>query len=179
MKKVTKAAVAAGAAGALLLGGAGTFALWNGSGEVDAGSVSTGHLNLNVSPAGTWADISTDAVSASFVPATDKLVPGDTVTYTQTVSIDADGKNLKGTLVVGDLVDGTTPLPSGVSVGVVPAVDPLNADLSVDESTVTFAKPGSYDVDVTVTVAFAKNETESTDQTIDLGKLTLSLNQVR
>lgn len=48
MNKATKGAVAAGAAGILLLGGAGTFALWEDNASITGGTVSTGHLDLAV-----------------------------------------------------------------------------------------------------------------------------------
>ncbi|MHA7304939.1 alternate-type signal peptide domain-containing protein [Arthrobacter sp. TMN-49] len=86
-----KAAIAAGAAGALMFGGAGTFALWNGSGDVSAGTVTTGHLLLDTAAAGVWQDVSVPATPVAFNPATDTIVPGDIVEYKQTVTIDADG----------------------------------------------------------------------------------------
>ena len=44
MNKLVKGAVAGAAGIALLLGGAGTFALWNASTNVSTGSISTGTL---------------------------------------------------------------------------------------------------------------------------------------
>lgn len=181
MKKVMKAAVAAGAAGALLLGGAGSFALWNDIGTVDAGTVTTGSLTLDTTAAGVWADVSPDAANATFVPATDKLVPGDTVTYTQAVTIGADGKNLKGALTVGTLAAVPTALEGQVSVVVAPTAA---AGVTIDGDVVSFAAPGSYTVPVTITVAFAAGTPGSTADTtmgeaIDLTALTLTLNQVR
>ena len=92
MKKVTKATIAAVAAGALLLGGAGTIALWQQSETVDAGTVNTGHLALTVDNNGVWTDISDGGAGVPFDPATEQIVPGDVVAYTQTVQIDAEGK---------------------------------------------------------------------------------------
>lgn len=46
MNRTTKGAIAVGAATLLLLGGGGTFALWNTSQQVDAATVSSGELSL-------------------------------------------------------------------------------------------------------------------------------------
>lgn len=182
MKKVMKAAIAAGAAGALLLGGAGTMALWSVDTDIDAGTVTTGHLTLDATATGVWTDTSADAATTDFVPATDHLVPGDTVTYAQTVTIGADGKNLKGELTVGTLDAVPAALADDVTVTV--AAAPTDPNLTVVGSVVSFAEPGSYDVPVTITVAFAAGTAGSTadttmDTPIDLTALSLTLNQVR
>lgn len=178
MKKVAKAAIAAGAAGALMLGGAGTLALWTSDTDVDAGSVSTGHLTMQPAAAGVWADASADAASTAFNPATDHLVPGDVVTFKQDVTIGADGKNLKGTLTETGLAGGTV-LPADVSVAV--AVDKSAVGVSQDSGTgvITFGAAAEYTVPVTVTITFAESAAGSMDAPIDLGALTLTLNQVR
>lgn len=98
MNKLIKGSIAGAAGIVLLLGGAGTFALWNDSVAAAGGNVQSGVLTvaLNGSPA--WADASTDKTSTTWVPGTDKLVPGDTVTYTQNFDVVATGKNLKANL---------------------------------------------------------------------------------
>ncbi|PYI37601.1 hypothetical protein CVS30_14465 [Arthrobacter psychrolactophilus] len=182
MKKVMKAAIAAGAASALLLGGAGTYALWNGTDDINAGTVTTGHLTLDATAAGVWSDASTDAANTTFNPATDRLVPGDTVTFEQTVSISAEGKNLKGALEVGTLNAVPVALAGQVSVDL--AADATAAGLSKVGNVISFAAPGNYDIPVTITVTFDAGTAGSTpvgtmDQALDLGALTLNLNQVR
>jgi len=47
MNRNAKGAIAVGAATLLLLGGGGTFALWNTSSTVEAGTVESGHLTLD------------------------------------------------------------------------------------------------------------------------------------
>ena len=186
MKKVMKAAIAAGAAGALLLGGAGTMALWNDSKTVDAGTVTTGHLRLTTDAAeGVWADESADDANADFDPAIDHIVPGDTVTYAQTVKIAADGKNLKGALTVGSL-DTAIPADLAGQVTVRVAAAPTDPKLTVTGNEVTFDEPGTYDVPVTITVVFDKGvlgavPTPAAEMgaDIDLTALNLTLNQVR
>lgn len=178
MKKVTKATIAAAAAGVLLLGGAGTIAKWTATENINAESVSTGHLKLDATEAGTWTDISSDAATTDFVPAEDRLVPGDTVVFKQTVTIDADGKNLKGELTASELTGGAA-LPTDLSVAV--EVDGSAPGLVQDTGTgvITFATEGSYTVPVTVTVTFDKAATGSMDASVDLGSMALTLNQVR
>lgn len=183
MKKVTKAAVAAGAAGVLLLGGAGSFALWNDTKSVDAGTVSTGHLTLDASAPGAWADVSSDVdvENAEFDPANDHIVPGDTVTYTQVVTIGADGKNLKGELTVGTLAAVPAALTDQVTVTVAPTAA---AGVTVDGSVVSFDAPGIFTVPVTITVNFLEGAAGSTPETtmvqeVNLNALELTLDQVR
>lgn len=182
MKKVMKAAIAAGSAGALLLGGAGTMALWSVDTDIDAGTVSTGHLTLDSSAAGAWADVS-GAEPVAFAADTETIVPGDTVEFSQTVTIGADGKNLKGELTVGDLAS-AVPEELADDVTVTVAAAPTDPKLTVVGSTVSFAEPGTYEVPVTITVAFAAGTAGSTENTtmdtpLDLTALTLTLNQVR
>ncbi|MHA7269375.1 alternate-type signal peptide domain-containing protein [Arthrobacter sp. HLT1-20] len=187
MKKVMKAAIAAGAAGALMLGGAGTFALWNATDDIDAGAVSTGHLKLDTTTSpGVWNDISVPATPVVFDAANEKIVPGDTLEFKQTVTIQADGKNLQGALTVGQLAA----LPGGLlnEADVVLDVDHVAAGLSKHPTTgvLSFAAPGTYNIPVTITVTFPKGDlagdltpAATMDQTINFSSLTLTLNQVR
>jgi len=99
MNKLLKGSIAGAAGIALLLGGAGTFALWNDSAAASGGTVQSGALSVALKGSAAWKDISADAVGGTtWAPATDKLVPGDTVTYTQQVDVTATGKNLKANL---------------------------------------------------------------------------------
>ena len=67
MNKLTKGAVAAAAAIALLLGGAGTFATWNASSAVADAGITAGTLSIaSGAVAGTWSD----ATGTSTCPAT-------------------------------------------------------------------------------------------------------------
>jgi alternate signal-mediated exported protein len=127
MNKLVKGSIAGAAGIALLLGGAGTFALWNDSAAVTNATVSTGELSITAAAAQTWADISTKGSPATastlnggtFDPAAHKLVPGDTITATQSVTINASGKNLlaKLTYVAGTVVI-PAPLATDVTVTV-------------------------------------------------------------
>jgi alternate signal-mediated exported protein len=97
MNKLTKGAIAGAAGVALLLGGAGTFALWNTTVGVASGKISTGTLAFGTRANATWSDDS-GATPTAFNPATQKIVPGDVVSLTQDITINATGKNLKAEL---------------------------------------------------------------------------------
>ena len=98
MNKLLKGSIAVAAGIALLLGGAGTFALWNDSAATAGGTVTTGTMSiLPGAAAGVWNDMST-GTAVSIDPAVVKMVPGDTWTFTKTVEITAAGKNLQADL---------------------------------------------------------------------------------
>ncbi|MCW4465482.1 alternate-type signal peptide domain-containing protein [Glutamicibacter sp. MNS18] len=183
MKKVTKATIAAAAAGALLLGGAGTLALWSDSTAINAGPVSTGHLTLGVSAGPVvWSDISDPENPGSFDPAVDKIVPGDTVTFSKNVTISAVGKNLAGELEVN--TNEVVPAELSDFVDIEIDVDASADGLTVDGDVISFENPGDYEIPVTVTVDFAEGDTGETprstmNQDIVLGDFVLTLNQVR
>jgi alternate signal-mediated exported protein len=190
MNKLVKGAVAGAAGIALLLGGAGTFALWNDAAAVSGGTVSTGTLSIVSTGTATWADISaTNVGGATFAPATQKLVPGDTVTFTQRVTVNATGKNLKANL---------TYLPSSIVVApaLASAVDvtltatPVaggNAAVTANGANTYLIAPsgagGTTSIDVVVTIAFKSTTTGTTGQSVtggvDLSGLSVTLTQVR
>ena len=95
MKKSTKGALAASAAAALLLGGAGTLAYWNDSATVPGGDIQSGQLELGAPDCGLgW----TLDGGAAFT--TQLLVPGDTLTKVCTVDLVAQGEHLGADLAV-------------------------------------------------------------------------------
>ncbi|HET6166070.1 MAG TPA: alternate-type signal peptide domain-containing protein [Marmoricola sp.] len=90
MHKSTKGALAAAAAGALLLGGAGTLAYWTGNDIVPGGTFTSGYLQLtdNTCATATWKlDGGTDYT-------TQRIVPGDSLTKTCTFSVDGVGDHM-------------------------------------------------------------------------------------
>ncbi|CAN5325466.1 hypothetical protein BH09ACT1_BH09ACT1_19820 [soil metagenome] len=97
MNKLVKGAIAGAAGIALLLGGAGTFALWNSSVGVTGGTINAGNLVVADSgTAGTWKLNGTATTLAAV-----KAVPGDTLTFTKTENITATGNSLVATLSLG------------------------------------------------------------------------------
>ena len=90
MNKVTKGAIAAAAGVILLMGGAGTLASWNSSANAGASqAVSAGSLSVTTGAAGVWKSGATTITPSNF-----RIVPGDTLTYTQTFNLAASGDNL-------------------------------------------------------------------------------------
>jgi alternate signal-mediated exported protein len=96
--KLVKGSIAAAAGVALLLGGAGTFALWQQASNLGTtGTITAGHLRFGDVPEGTWTLTSqggTQIVSDADLGAL-RLVPGDRLTYEVIgVPIEAAGDNL-------------------------------------------------------------------------------------
>lgn len=95
-KKTT--GILAGTAGAALLIGGGTFALWNDAETVAGGTITTGNLDIQQIEGGwEWIDLSDDRLDAGHViPDLDehRIVPGDTITGTVEFSAALEGDNI-------------------------------------------------------------------------------------
>lgn len=100
MNKFTKAAIAGAAGIALLLGGAGSFALWNGNASVGAGTVNAGTLAVTTNGTGTWQNTPNGGSAGTVTISSFKAVPGDTLTFTQKLNVTSIGDNLNATLTV-------------------------------------------------------------------------------
>lgn len=165
MKKSTKGLVAAGAAAALLLGGAGTLAYWTADDTVDGGTLSSGSIVLGTPECGEgWVHSTSDPVRA-----VDQVVPGDTIALTCTVTLDLEGDNIGATLEITE-----------------PTTDGALASL-LDFSTVTLSGTGvvanevsgsgEYVITATVTAEYPYGtEADNSGQGItdeDLGELEL------
>jgi alternate signal-mediated exported protein len=165
MNKLVKGSIATAAGIALLMGGAGSLALWNDSTDVDAGTINSGTLTIASTGDGAW-----DETIAY-------IVPGDYLTYTETFEVVAIGDNLDaelesniaaltstidGVAVTTDftVLDGTTP--------VVPVA-----------GVYSFAD-GTYTVAVEITVDFDDLTAglDGQDDTLDLSDVTITLQQV-
>jgi alternate signal-mediated exported protein len=97
MNKLAKGAIAGAAGIALLLGGAGTFAFWNSSATVAGGTITAGNLLISNPTPGVWKDQNGATIDIT----TYKIVPGDTLTYTDDVDLTVTGNNLVATLALG------------------------------------------------------------------------------
>jgi alternate signal-mediated exported protein len=104
MKKSTKGALAAAAAGTLLLGGAGSLAFWNDATNVSGTSITSGHLKLTNSTCATADWILDEGAGAPHEAtySTQLLVPGDKLTKTCTIDVDAAGDHLAATFSADD-----------------------------------------------------------------------------
>lgn len=87
MNRLTKAAIAAGGAAVLLLGGATTLAYWTADGTATGTDVTAGTLTMSDGECGAWALDGGGAVSAG-------IVPGDTVTSTCAMTVGGTGDHL-------------------------------------------------------------------------------------
>lgn len=101
MDRRGKAALAAGAAAILLLGGAGSLAFWQDATQSGGGTITSGELSLSdcvpVGGASGWADVTNGAAEPIDLAAF-RIVPGDTLQYTCRTTVSADGDNLTATL---------------------------------------------------------------------------------
>jgi alternate signal-mediated exported protein len=95
MNTMIKGSIAGATGIALLMGGFGTYAMWSDSENLAANGVQSGELDIATS-AGVYDDA--NSAAANDWTATDKMVPGDKVTYTQTFTVKGSGKNLTGTI---------------------------------------------------------------------------------
>lgn len=149
MNKFTKGAIATGAGIILLMGGAGTFALWNDSASVAGGTIESGTLTIDAAAgapgAGSWSDVSNSSLPVSIDDIGEFLVvPGDVLEFTQSFVVGATGDNLEATLDVDDSTidwgdwDGIASSSVTVNGGVASITDADNGDTIVVTVTFTF-----------------------------------------
>jgi alternate signal-mediated exported protein len=114
MNKLTKGAIAGAAGLTLLLGGGTTFALWNSSAEVAGGTIEAGNLVVSVATdittgkeaAGRWTDQNDVVLDLDGF----RAAPGDTLTYTKKMHVQAEGDNLVAELTLDPgSINATTP----------------------------------------------------------------------
>lgn len=161
MNTMTKGAVVGATGIALLMGGFGTYAVWSDSEDLAANGVQSGQLNIDTS-AGTYDDFNT--ATANDWSASDKMVPGDKVTYTQVFTVKADGKNLKGTISY------TKPNLTSTFTGLTHTVKVTSSDANVVETPANsnqfaFTQPfGTATLTAVVTYTLPTNTSGTTDQ---------------
>ena len=93
--------IAIGAGAALLLGGS-TFALWSANANVAGGTVTAGNLEVSVAD-GSWNDVSAEHTTPVAIPALAdfRIIPGDVLEGTFPVDVAALGDNFAADLTVG------------------------------------------------------------------------------
>ena len=175
MNKATKGAIAAGAAGILLLGGAGTFALWEDTDSIDPASISTGVLTLGVGT-GTWYDATAGTTGTIANIANFDIVPGDTITYTVPVTITAEGDNLDGEFKIEKTLFEAAAETAAPYLNVTVASNAASVPGLVvnGQGVITFAAAGNYAVNVTITVVF-ENVSGVVGQNADINLTALAL----
>jgi alternate signal-mediated exported protein len=166
MHQSLKGAVAAGAAGLLLLGGAGSLAYWTATGTVEGDSVNAGRLALVNPTAGTWV------LNGSPVTGTVAIVPGDHLDYTGSYEVDAVGSNLQATVgVTGGSGSGT--LADHVTTEVAATVDGSAVTTVTDDN-----DGDTLSVVVSVDFPFGTSaDNDAQGATLDLSDVTVTLTQ--
>ena len=161
MNTMMKGAVAGATGIALLMGGFGTYAVWSDSENLAENGVQSGQLDIATAP-GVHDDASTAA--ANDWSATDKMVPGDKVTYTQVFTVKGAGKNLEGTISY------TKPDLTSSFTGLVHSVKVTSSDAKVVESATnpnnfSFSEPfGTATLTAVVTYELPTSTSGTTDQ---------------
>ncbi|WP_426246453.1 alternate-type signal peptide domain-containing protein [Nocardioides sp. LHG3406-4] len=180
MNKITKGALAAVVAAVLLLGGAGTLAFWTDSQDVDAGSISTGHLSMVAVPGdtGTWTDITDGGSAAISDLAAFNMAPGDTLQYARTFTIDAEGDNLTAGLSTSALTPPASDLAAWVSstVSTSGTAAPAVVTSADDGATITVLVDVAFDPATPGKVANG-GVNAGDDDGLDLSSLTINLDQ--
>lgn len=176
MHKLLKASIAGAAGIALLAGGAGTFAAWQDSAQISATSIQSGKLDIASVANGVWKSGST-----TIDPATYLVVPGDVLTFTQDLTVEATGTNLAATLSQSGLTTSGT-----LDNDVTSVLDVAAAGTIVTKNTDGTFKVtpgvGSSKLTVKVTVSFPKGVTGADNQagqneTLNLSALKFTLAQ--
>jgi alternate signal-mediated exported protein len=174
MGKTTKGAVAAAAAGVLLLGGAGTLAYWSDSETVTGGTLNSGHLDIATdgtnTGCGAWELDSGESAPVTYT-AGDPLVPGDVLSRSCAYTIDAAGNHLRATIsatapsLTGDLANSLT-------------VGTANLEVNGASATEFTEANDGQALTVDVTVTFNSTVTDDEDVSAVLGDITVTAQQV-
>ena len=146
MQRITKAAIASGAAALLLIGGGVTLAYWTSSGTTGIDALQSGTLNVTAAQcdgAGwkyTSAPYAGDSVE-------DGMVPGDSASTTCTITMTGTGDHLHVEASFGDLAVGTTS-PSGQTDAAAGAITLVVSDpmVSVGGATAAASTDGLIDL---------------------------------
>lgn len=180
MNKLAQGAIAGTAGIALLLGGAGTFALWNDSASVDGSTVTSGTLSIEALGDGSWTDITGGASEDVIDIDSFLVVPGNTLQFVQQFTIAATGNDLEAELEFD---------PASITGGLEPFVEttlvvtgPTNVVATADDNvyTITPGVAGTFVVNVVFTVELPSSVdgTDGQDESLDLSDLDFTLTQL-
>jgi alternate signal-mediated exported protein len=162
-----KAAIAVVFGAFCLFAGNGTLALWNTSFGVQGGSISAGSLELTAANDAGW-----QSPSGAIDPASFKIIPGDTVKFTQSLNVKANGGGLKATF---------SHTPLSTSIPLEPQM--IAVTLSSPSSNIHIAgdsvdvDPGSGVLVVTVTITFPAGADTGQQLSLTLNPMTFTLTQ--
>jgi alternate signal-mediated exported protein len=166
MNKLVKGSIAGAAGIALLLGGAGTFALWNATATVSAQTITAGTLTLTANTDGVWKQGTTTITPSSY-----RIIPGSTLVFTQTLTVNAVGDGLTADLTHSGFTGSNTLDPL-----VTKTLEVTSTTATVSGSTLKFT-PGTSTVNVKFTVVFPEEETTGQSGVLDLSALNFTLTQ--
>lgn len=195
MKKTTKGAIAASAAGILLLGGAGSLAYWTDSDTVDGQDFATGQLSLTESTTDALADcdewtFDDGEVTADKVydPVSDKIVPGDVISKLCAFDVLAEGEHLRATVAAEQGTNTiSTELASVIDISTTDLAVSSTADFATATPLATGAVSGKQELTeandgdtlyVKVSVTFDSAADNSTQSNVANGDLTALLDDI-
>jgi alternate signal-mediated exported protein len=139
MKNSVKAALAALAGGGLLLGGAGSLAYWSDTDDVPTTTVTSGTLDLAAPSCGVWK---IDG-GATFTPASDRIVPGDTLTRECTFALTVTGAHLEAEFTAATPTKDASALSDELVLSAAYEIDADTTNDGVGERAVAPEAPGS------------------------------------
>jgi alternate signal-mediated exported protein len=177
MKKSTKGALAAGAAGVLLLGGAGSLAYWTDTSTVTGDTITAGRLALSDPSCGEWM-----LGDASPLADDDKIIPGDELTRVCTFTVDATNARMRAAFDVSapgfDTDDSAAAILDELAVNATYEVTHAGATSSVTTPAVV---ENNDVITATIKVTFdydADNVQNSQDLSATLNEITVTAKQL-
>lgn len=174
MNRFTQGALAVSAGTALLLGGAGSFALWHDTVSINPGSFAAGSLKVVKDPGSQWL-LSSDEGYRPVNVANFAMVPGDSAIYTASLTVTAEGDNLMAELSYeGGEVRGVADIAQSISVA------PREASPSIRATgdRIHIDGPGTYKIDVTVALDWDPDSEVGQGAIVELADLKFDLKQV-
>lgn len=178
MKNSTKGALALAAAGALLLGGAGSLAYWNDSKTVTGGAISSGTLSLTQESGQVCSSWTLDAAGGptGYTPGVTLVVPGDVITKTCDYTVNATGAHLAADLTMdATSITGSNALASALTAG---ATYTLDGNAVATGEDITSSNDGDVlNAEITVTFNSATSGLTAQGMTAGLNNIVVSLVQ--
>lgn len=167
MNIFVKAAIAVVFGAFCLFAGNGTLALWNTSFGVQGANISAGSLQLTAANDAGW-----QSPTGKIDPASFRIVPGDTIKFTQSLNVTANGGALKATFSHTPV---STSIPLEAEMISVTLSSPSSNIHVVGES--VDVAPGSGVLVVTVTIHFPAGADTGQQLALTLNPMTFTLTQ--
>lgn len=179
MNKLVTGAIAGAAAVALLLGGAGTFALWNSGVQANASTISAGTLSLATAGTGAWTD-TTNGRNTTVTAASILMVPGNSYQFTQPLKITATGTDLKAELTYDPAtITGDSALLAAVTKTLTVTSSSSTVVASTTKANTFVVSPSATasTINVVFTVSLPQAATTGQNGTVNLSALAFTLTQ--